>query len=362
MVTTWFASFMILAADPEPLPAKLAEHDLERDGTFVVLADEGKVHAEMTELRPRIRRLNDLQKKFRSSVEFQEGQQADKFALRREHTALTDALANLPAGDIARHNQLVVRINQITAMISRQSPDDEAAIKKARSDFESARAGVIKELRSLGPRVARLTEKYEELAKDQGVLDAIAELPPGAAGPAALGPGRNFKTDRREIDKLLKRLQSSEIPLRNESGVRIVDVILNDDTHAEFVLDTGAGMICLPFDLARRAGAEPTDSDPSVMMKIANGDTLEGKLIKVKSVRVGPFELNDVECAVLPRNARDAEPLLGNSFLGQFEHQIDPANNKLILSRWGDEKPESEPTSTSRSKRKSRAKRHGETP
>jgi clan AA aspartic protease (TIGR02281 family) len=362
MIHAWLLAHLCLGFDSPTLPEDLSKHDLVRDGSTIVLADEQRIHDELAQLRPQLRKLNELQKKFQAAQDFESRREESITELKREHTQLTDALANLPAGDIARHNQIVVRINQIVALMNRSNPDEQDAIKAARSEYESARASVVKSLRTLLPRVEQLEKTYQTLAQDPLVAKAIEDLPKGAAKATELGPGRDFKADSKDIRKLAKRLESGEILLRNEAGVRMVDVILNDDTHAEFVLDTGAGMLCLPYDLAKKAGAEPTDADPDVQMKIANGDVVQGKLIKMKSVRVGQFEVTDVDCAVLPPFARGVEPLLGNSFLGQFEHQIDPANNKLILSRWGEEKSEKEPASSSRSKRKSRAKRNAETP
>ncbi len=217
---------------------------------------------------------------------------------------------------------------------------------------------MVKSLRSIGPRIDKLKEEYARLAEDEEVTRAIAELPEGAGKKPQLGPGRYLKADSRDVEKWLTRLKSEEITLRGEAGVHFVDVILNDDTHAEFVLDTGAGMLCLPFELARKAGAEPTEEDPQIQMKIANGQVIPGRLVKIKSVRVGEFEVKDVDAAVLPESAQGVEPLLGNSFLTNFEHQIDPANNKLILSRWGEEKSDKEAKDSPRSKRRNRSKKN----
>ncbi len=357
MWTSFLAVVIVNAADASPLPEALAKHQLVREGAYVVLPDEEKLHDEIAELKPKLRRLGELEKKSQAASDYESQKKENITQLKREHTQLTDALANLPEGDIARHNQLVVRINQIVALINRSSPDDEDQIKQTRSEFESARAQVVKTLRSVGPRIEKLKEEYARLADDEKVTRAIAELPEGAGKKPQLGPGRYLKTDSRDVEKWLTRLKSEEISLRGDSGVHFVDVILNDQTHAEFVLDTGAGMLCLPYELARKAGAEPTDEDPQIQMKIANGQVIPGRLVKIKSVRLGEFEVNDVDAAVLPESARDVEPLLGNSFLANFEHQIDPANNKLILSRWGEEKSSKDARDSPRSKRRNRSKK-----
>jgi aspartyl protease family protein len=49
------------------------------------------------------------------------------------------------------------------------------------------------------------------------------------------------------------------------------------------------------------------------------------------SVRVGKFSLENVECAVLGPEATRAEALLGMSFLGAFQFEIDSAAKKLTM-------------------------------
>ena len=61
----------------------------------------------------------------------------------------------------------------------------------------------------------------------------------------------------------------------------------------------------------------------------------------LKSVRVGQFTVENVECAVLPPDLIAAQPLLGGSFLNQFIYKLDTAKGELHLAKiGGDGKPE----------------------
>jgi len=53
--------------------------------------------------------------------------------------------------------------------------------------------------------------------------------------------------------------------------------------------------------------------------------------MKLTSVRVGKFTVENVECAVLGPAATMAEPLLGMSFLENFKFEIDAAAKKLNM-------------------------------
>jgi aspartyl protease family protein len=53
--------------------------------------------------------------------------------------------------------------------------------------------------------------------------------------------------------------------------------------------------------------------------------------MKLNTVRVGKFTVDNVECAVLGDEAVSAEPLLGMSFLEHFKFEIDSSAKKLTM-------------------------------
>jgi predicted aspartyl protease len=68
-------------------------------------------------------------------------------------------------------------------------------------------------------------------------------------------------------------------------------------------------------------------------MQVADGRTVEGRLVFLKSVRVGGFEEQNVEAAVLPPELGDAEPLLGGSFLRNYAIRMNQAAGTLTLTK-----------------------------
>jgi aspartyl protease family protein len=55
-------------------------------------------------------------------------------------------------------------------------------------------------------------------------------------------------------------------------------------------------------------------------------------MVRIKSIRVGKFTLENVECSVLGPEAVNALPLLGMSFLGNFKFEIDAAAGTLEMT------------------------------
>jgi hypothetical protein len=59
------------------------------------------------------------------------------------------------------------------------------------------------------------------------------------------------------------------------------------------------------------------------------------KRVYAKTVRVGKFTVEHVECGVMPADCPEAGALLGQSFLKHFTFRIDNANGKLIMAQVG---------------------------
>src|SRR5262249_22324829 len=95
--------------------------------------------------------------------------------------------------------------------------------------------------------------------------------------------------------------------------------------------DSGASMISLPDKMARDMGIKAEAEGMPVRVSLADGRQVPAMMIKLDSVKVGKFTVQDVECCVLSPEARDAPPLLGMSFLGQFKFEVDTDQAELKL-------------------------------
>jgi hypothetical protein len=76
----------------------------------------------------------------------------------------------------------------------------------------------------------------------------------------------------------------------------------------------------------------PGEQDPTVHMRLADGNVIEGKEMTLKSVRVGRFTLEDVPCVVLSKDLPNAPLILGGSYLNHFIVKLDPAHGELHLT------------------------------
>ena len=87
-----------------------------------------------------------------------------------------------------------------------------------------------------------------------------------------------------------------------------------------FIFDTGAGMISISEDEARALEEQgkfsPDDIVGEGTFTIANGDVVKGKMIVLKTVKIGDRTLTDVDASILP--GMKVPLLMGQSALEQF--------------------------------------------
>lgn len=94
-----------------------------------------------------------------------------------------------------------------------------------------------------------------------------------------------------------------------------------------FLVDTGATMIAIPGNDARRMGLSFTDGKKGVV-QTANGPAPAYR-IKLDSVKIGEIELLNVDAIVLDGGGL-AQPLLGMSFLNRVEMRREGESMTLI--------------------------------
>jgi clan AA aspartic protease (TIGR02281 family) len=125
-----------------------------------------------------------------------------------------------------------------------------------------------------------------------------------------------------------------EVQLDKRGSSYYVPVRINDTITIPFLLDTGAGDLVIPEDVARtliRAGAlKSGDFIGKRSYQIANGSEEVSPLVRIREVRVGDHAVRNVTAGITPSNG---EPLLGQSFLSKFGAvTIDYKRLVLVLS------------------------------
>jgi aspartyl protease family protein len=101
-----------------------------------------------------------------------------------------------------------------------------------------------------------------------------------------------------------------------------------DGRRLDFMIDTGASVIALTANDAKRLGIFPSFNDYTARVQTANG-TVKAAPVTLGSVDVGGLVVRDVQALVMPNNAL-SENLLGLAYLTKLK-RFEYAGGKLVL-------------------------------
>lgn len=94
------------------------------------------------------------------------------------------------------------------------------------------------------------------------------------------------------------------------------------------MVDTGATIVALTGETARRLGIDTSRSTGHAVLSTANGAVM-ASIVNLDQVRIGNVSVSNVEAAVLPSGALDIN-LLGMSFLKKLA-RFQSAGDQLVL-------------------------------
>jgi len=115
----------------------------------------------------------------------------------------------------------------------------------------------------------------------------------------------------------------------DSQGQFLVEPIVNG-IRLRMLVDTGASLVVLSREDARRLGINPAPADFWATVSTANG-AIQVAPVLLKEIKVGELSVHGVPAAVLPDNKLQVG-LLGMSFLSKLSH-FEVASGRLVLKQ-----------------------------
>ncbi len=115
----------------------------------------------------------------------------------------------------------------------------------------------------------------------------------------------------------------------NPQGHFVAETII-DGGSVTVMVDTGATMVALTGETARRLGIHPAESAYRDRLSTANGVVMAAR-VTLDEIRLGDVVVRDVAAVIVPGEALPVD-LLGMSFLGRLS-KFEIANGELVLSQ-----------------------------
>jgi len=321
------------AADEKSPEELLASKGLRKLSASFSLPEEAELSKQFRDVDSLRKKLRDLQRE----VRMWQKRVNDKKKLIIVYLQKRRQLrAQLPLARSAEmHNRIVHMLNELAdrIVLMQEAGREEESLKAARAAANEQTETYIQRLLETRQLYEKVEEKYKDLAADPAIEKAIDEYNKTSDKTYKLGPGTGLLSTARRLEKLENAVLSESIDLRQGPGrLWYVPVMFNRKYSKELAIDTGASIIALPWNTAKAVGLTPTEKDPTLTVRMADGKTVEAKQVFAETVRVGKFTVENVECAVMPPELTQAPPLLGLSFLSNFSFKIDTSQAKLIMA------------------------------
>lgn len=247
---------------------------------------------------------------------------------------LNAQLAMIRPTQVTLNNKLVAAIQANKAQIvltQEQGKKLEKQVEAIHAETAQARATFLKAVGKLRTLVVDIVAKYEESAKEDDIVAAVAAMNEALPGIYVLGESRALAASIRELEKQQDQIDSDSVPLRPVAGRLVVSAAINGKHNYDMIVDAGSSMVVLPLAIAGQCGIAVKESDPNAILTHADGKKVPGKVVTISSLQVGRFTAKDVQCVVLGIDALNAQPLLGKSFLEKFQYEIDAQKCTLTL-------------------------------
>jgi clan AA aspartic protease (TIGR02281 family) len=320
------------AADQQSPQDTLKSKGLIRVGALYVL--DGDAH--LTDmLRPMRMARRDLAVAQKDRAAVQDEIRSDEnqmAAWQSQRDDLEAELGRTSQNAVAKYNQLVGDANAVNSKLQRgqvlidRRKQDLASMKIPDDEYFDAAA---KFLTSFGNTVSQ----YDKLAADTEVTAALKQINAGTKIQMRLGPSIAFKNEMPEFQKMKAEASDGTVKLIFEGGVPTVKATLNGTEKVDMVVDSGAAIVTLSADVAKKLDIKLSKSDPIMHLITASGEKVDAHLVTLESIKVGPFIAEHVQCAVQPASSKEAGCLLGGTFLQHFAYRMDLAGGELKLSQ-----------------------------
>ena len=145
-------------------------------------------------------------------------------------------------------------------------------------------------------------------------------------------PREEFSEETQEDDAPDSPIEPITVPVTKIGGSLVVQVLLNGSVDAHLIVDTGATMTVLSYDLGIELGLL-SGSDVSLNTVNTAGGSVQVSMTHVETMQVGSAKASHVAVAIhdLPDGISGVSGLLGMSFLRHFEITLDADRGLLRL-------------------------------
>ncbi|MFH1594146.1 MAG: retropepsin-like aspartic protease [Candidatus Omnitrophota bacterium] len=189
-------------------------------------------------------------------------------------------------------------------------------------------------------RIRKIRESTPNEIGDVGAQESIPDIP----GAKETGEGEGSRSEKAKayrLERYEKEVQSAKeargrIKIKfSQNRFGVVDVLLNGKTTVPLLVDTGASLVMISKEAAKKLGIDYASIDEKINMVLADGKITTAIPIILETVTVGSSQVKDVKAAISSNPpGLNIDGLLGMSYLRYFDVKLDSDENFLILEKY----------------------------
>ncbi len=190
------------------------------------------------------------------------------------------------------------------------------------------------QLKDCTPLLSNIPERQVPSPAKAGGSFAPSREPAGFEPGPPTGQEEPEVTDEEsEANRAAQSSPTIAIPLTKVGGSLVVQAQLNGTKDVQLILDTGATMTVLSYDVAIELGIL-SGSDNSVNTVNTAGGQVQVNMARLEEIRVGSAKAKNVAVVIhdLPDGLPQVSGLLGMSFLSRFLITLDSDKGVLHLN------------------------------
>ncbi len=245
-------------------------------------------------------------------------------------------LARVAGVNVQANNRLVglieaARAQIRTAMTNRTTLQEQLAAERAKlTAAETEYAETVLAIRS---DYEKLHDAISESLQKKETQIALRVMAINFETPRELSAAMILKSIDKRLERVEQEIFRESITLIPGPGGSLGVTVVVGSKPTHMIVDSGASLVTLPAKTAVELGIEVPVDARQVTLVMADGRTIPARAVVLPRVRIGEFEAENVEAAILDSVATDAEPLLGMSFLQHFKFEINASEKTITLLR-----------------------------
>ncbi len=308
---------------------------LRRSGKMIQASETSDISRAIANLTREKRELRLIDQEWQKVADQIAANRQELQRLNAQDGELNLQLARVAKTDVKSSNQLIALLNasraRAQALIDqRERWAQELAAK--RSEANQAETNYADTVIAIRKEYASVRTEIAKSLQDDQVQIALRVMQANFQTPPSLTADDILSALDKRIAKIEQEIFREAIELQVKGGALYVDVVVGKKT-IPMVIDSGASLVCLPTQTAVELGIEIPLDAREIKLLLADGRSIPARGVTLERVRIGQFEAEDVEAAVMDAVAVQAEPLLGMSFLKNFKFEIDTNEKRLKMLR-----------------------------